>query len=72
MPLLAMLVLQDDGLTFNTVIQDIPHDAPAIVVYLMLAIFAALVWLGSRRSVGSTNALDNGPESVDDLDVKTT
>jgi hypothetical protein len=72
MSLLAMLVLQDDGLTFNAVIQDIPHDGPAIVVYLMLVVFAALVWLGSRRSVGSTNALDDGSESVDDLDVKTT
>lgn len=54
MSVFAMLVLQDDGLTFREVVQNIPHDGPAIVIYLMLALFAGLVWAGSRNSGGGT------------------
>lgn len=48
--LILMAVLQEDGLTFREVIQDVPHDAPAIVVYAMLALFVMFIWHGSRKS----------------------
>jgi hypothetical protein len=48
--LVVTILNQDDGLTFREVIQNIPHDGPAIVVYVLLLIFAALVWMGSRPS----------------------
>lgn len=40
--------VQGDGLTLRDVAQNIPHDAAAIVVYVMIAAFAAFVWHGSR------------------------
>jgi hypothetical protein len=40
---------QDNGLTVLEVLQNIPHDGPAVVVYLMLAAFVVLVWRGSRQ-----------------------
>lgn len=39
---------QDSGLTLQEVIRDIPHDTGAVVVYVMVAIFIALIWAGSR------------------------
>jgi hypothetical protein len=48
--MIAVLALQqDNGLTLLEVIRDIPHDAPAVVVYVMATIFIVLVWRGSRR-----------------------
>lgn len=41
--------LQDDGLTIFEVLQNIPHDGPAVVVYAMLAVFVVLIWRGSRQ-----------------------
>jgi hypothetical protein len=48
----AMLALQDDGLTATEIVQNIPHDGPALVVYTMLLIFAVLIWRGSRQGAG--------------------
>lgn len=53
MSILAIAVLQDEGLTFREVLQNIPHDGPAVVIYLMLAVFAGLIWWGSRNSGGT-------------------
>jgi hypothetical protein len=38
------------GLTLEQVIRELPHDAGAIVVYVLLAVFLVFIWLGSRRS----------------------
>jgi uncharacterized protein (TIGR03382 family) len=44
-------VIQDSGLTFGEVVRGIPHDAASVVVYAMLLVFCAFIWLGSRRRV---------------------
>jgi hypothetical protein len=36
------------SLSLEEVLRDIPHDARSLVVYGMLAVFAAFVWHGSR------------------------
>lgn len=41
--------IQSDGLTMDEVIRGIPHDGPAVVVYLMLIVFVGFIWAGSRR-----------------------
>lgn len=43
-----IILIQDDGLTIREVLSDIPHDAAAIFVYLLLAIFVFFIWKGSR------------------------
>jgi hypothetical protein len=40
--------VQSDGLTLGDVINGIPHDGPAMVVYALVLVFAGFVWLGSR------------------------
>ena len=47
-------MIQDDGLTLREVIADIPHDVPAMVVYVIIALFVGFIWWGSRgKNVGS-------------------
>jgi hypothetical protein len=41
--------VQSDGLTLDEIISGIPHDGPAIVVYIMLVAFGGFIWMGSRR-----------------------
>lgn len=41
--------IQSEGMTFGEVIRGIPHDGPAVVVYVMLIAFVGFIWLGSRR-----------------------
>jgi len=51
--ILATTILQaaeSDGLTIGEILADIPHDGPAIVLYLLTAASAALIWWGHRRS----------------------
>lgn len=51
--ILATTILQaaeDGGLTIGEILADIPHDGPAIVVYLLTAAATALIWWGHRRS----------------------
>ncbi|CAN5638058.1 hypothetical protein BH23GEM7_BH23GEM7_24470 [soil metagenome] len=36
------------NLTFEEIVTDIPHDAAAVVVYLLLALFVGFIWYGSR------------------------
>lgn len=42
-------VAQSDGLTLDEIIRGIPHDGPAIVIYVMLLAFVGFIWMGSRR-----------------------
>lgn len=48
-------LIQDDGLTFHEVLSDIPHDAAAIFVYLLVAIFVFFIWWGSRSRPSQGN-----------------
>jgi len=41
-----MLALE---LTFAEIVADIPHDGRSVIVYSVLAIFAGMIWLGSRQ-----------------------
>lgn len=41
--------VQSDGLTLERIISGIPHDGPAIVIYVMLVAFVGFIWMGSRR-----------------------
>lgn len=43
------LVMQSEGLTFGEIVSGIPHDGPAIVIYVMLAAFVGFIVIGSRR-----------------------
>lgn len=45
-PYIALLA---DGLTVGEVIKDIPHDGPAFVIYVLLAVSGAVIWRGSRH-----------------------
>lgn len=56
MILTTMLVqaAENEGLTLGKVLADIPHDGPAILVYLLTAGAIALVWWGHRKA--SANA----------------
>jgi hypothetical protein len=47
--LATIAAVQADGLTLGRILGDIPHDGPAIVIYVMLVVFAGLIWRGSRR-----------------------
>lgn len=40
------------GLTLGRVLRDIPHDGPAIVVYVLLLVFVGFIWVGSRKKAG--------------------
>jgi hypothetical protein len=42
--------IQDDGLTFREVISGIPHDAGAILAFILIAVFVGAIWLGSRST----------------------
>jgi len=47
-----MLLIQDSnepGLTLEGVISNLPHDAGAIVVYVLMIAFIGFIWYGSRR-----------------------
>jgi hypothetical protein len=61
MSIFAMM-LQDDGLTLREVISDIPHDLPALVVYVIIAVFVGFIWWGSRG--GKSGPSTGGPPSA--------
>lgn len=47
----------EDGLTFGEVLSNIPHDAAAIVVYVLVGFSVGLVvWSGRRRGPGKPPA----------------
>jgi hypothetical protein len=47
-------------LTFRDVVTDIPHDTPALVVYLLLGLFIAGIWYGSRTRSAREGAGSHG------------
>lgn len=54
-----MLMIQDianDGLSLAEVLRDIPHDAGAMVVYVLLLAFVGFIWYGSRQKRGGGSA----------------
>lgn len=55
------MMIQDDGLTLREVIADIPHDVPAMVVYVLIAVFVGFIWWGSRG--GDAGKAAGGPTS---------
>lgn len=44
----ALILWQETGLTWGEVLRDIPHDAPAIVIYLLTVVCGWVIWKGSR------------------------
>jgi hypothetical protein len=45
----VMMALQEGGLSLTEVIHSIPHDASAAFVYILMIVFVALIWAGSRK-----------------------
>jgi hypothetical protein len=43
------ILVQGQELTLGRVLADIPHDGPAVLVYVLLAVSGYLIWRGSRR-----------------------
>ncbi|MCI0434168.1 MAG: hypothetical protein L0271_11115 [Gemmatimonadetes bacterium] len=43
------LGMVQEGLSFNEIVRNIPHDAAAIVAYLLVAGFVYLIWRGNRK-----------------------
>jgi len=60
------------GLTWKQVLQDIPHDAGAIIVYLLIVGIGFVMWYGNRKDVikryggGSPEAQPGGETSAGD------
>jgi len=48
---LALQARGDAVLTWGQLLRDIPHDASAAIVYLVLGCFVWLIWYGSRPDV---------------------
>ena len=42
------LLQEEEGLTLSEMLRDIPHDAPALVVYVLIAGFIFMIWRGNR------------------------
>jgi len=56
--------LAGDGLTFGKILADIPHDAAAIVVYLLIAVSIIVVWRANRpKADPPRTSRDNAPRS---------
>jgi hypothetical protein len=58
--MLAALLLD---LTFREVIGGLPHDAGAVVTYVLVALFIGFIWHGSRSKSGGASP---APLSVGD------
>lgn len=60
-----MLFIQaaEDGLTLRDIVADIPHDAGALVVYALMAVFFGFIWYGNKgaRKAPSRNGVDRDP-----------
>jgi hypothetical protein len=46
--MVALALLSLEGSGFGSFIAGIPHDAPAVFIYIFLAVSIYLVWRGSR------------------------
>jgi hypothetical protein len=47
--MLVLSLIQSDGLTFGDVVRGIPHDTPAVIVYILVGLFVGMIVVGSRR-----------------------
>lgn len=45
----VIAAVQQDGLTWREVVANLPHDGPALVVYVLVALFIGFIWHGSRK-----------------------
>lgn len=43
------LAIRQDGLSLGEILRGIPHDGPAILIYLMILGFVAFMWHGGRK-----------------------
>lgn len=43
------LAIQGDGISAIEILRGIPHDGPAIMIYIMILGFAAFIWHGGRK-----------------------
>jgi hypothetical protein len=55
-----------EGLTLERVLQDIPHDAGAFIIYALAAAFIAFIWYGNRQQAGGRTREDE----VDDAEPR--
>jgi hypothetical protein len=55
--MLALILLE---LTLVEVLSDLPHDTGALIVYALVAVSIALVWMGSRNRSGSVPTPPSG------------
>ena len=55
------------ALTVREILADIPHDGPAILLYLLLALCVGFVWLAGRGREGTSGA---SPETHRNLSRK--
>ena len=39
----------EGGLTLERVLRDIPHDAGAMIIYVLIALFIGFIWYGNRQ-----------------------
>jgi hypothetical protein len=47
--LAAFIAVQSEVPLWKQILTDIPHDGPAFVGYALVALFGAMIWLGSRK-----------------------
>ena len=47
---LTSFALQEESSTFGQIVESIPRDASAMLVYALMAGFVFLIWVGSRKA----------------------
>ena len=45
----VLYIVQSEGLTFGGVLHGVPHDMSALIVYILVGLFIAMIVLGNRR-----------------------
>lgn len=63
MTIASLLVQDEGGLDVGRILSDIPHDGPALVVYVLILGFVGSIWLGSRNSGRSGTEEDGKPHT---------
>ncbi|HEX6693383.1 MAG TPA: hypothetical protein VF035_01645 [Longimicrobiales bacterium] len=44
------MTLQESTSFFGQIVHSIPRDASAVLVYVLMAAFCGLIWVGSRQA----------------------
>ncbi len=60
-----MLLIQEtpgSGVTLEAILSNLPHDAGAIVVYILMIAFVGFIWYGSRKSPAIDEGRDESRE----------